>query len=208
MGCGSSVQPTEQVEETGPALCEKPAAAAARKAATPEEKAAPVREEKAKASCAVRARPKAANATFLRVLSVNDVYELTNYPRLASAIKQNRAAAGGLDCVFISCAHLLCLIDHDWTRFGYSTYHGPRFVSLSTLLSLCHHHVAVTLAMHSFHSRSFEICHLINNQSCMVRSQWRFLVTVHYECARRRSSDDGRAFSDIHRLRVPGQSRV
>eukprot|EP00656_Telonema_subtile_P036347 TRINITY_DN4032_c0_g1_i2.p1 TRINITY_DN4032_c0_g1~~TRINITY_DN4032_c0_g1_i2.p1 ORF type:complete len:564 (-),score=167.28 TRINITY_DN4032_c0_g1_i2:292-1983(-) len=54
-------------------------------------------------SSKVRPRPATAQGTFLRILTVNDVYKLDNYSRLASAIKQNRQAAQALDCTFISC---------------------------------------------------------------------------------------------------------
>ena len=47
--------------------------------------------------------PRSAHGTFLRVLSVNDVYKLDNYPRVASAIKAAKAdASDGMDCVVTS----------------------------------------------------------------------------------------------------------
>lgn len=47
-------------------------------------------------------RPATASGTFLRCITVNDVYQLDNYPRLASAIATERAAAVELDCVVSS----------------------------------------------------------------------------------------------------------
>ena len=46
--------------------------------------------------------PGAAHGTFLRILTINDVYSLDHYPSLVTAINQNRAAAAALDCTFIS----------------------------------------------------------------------------------------------------------
>jgi len=47
-------------------------------------------------------RPRTAAGTFLRVLSINDVYKLDNYPHVTSAIRAAKAEAAALDCVVIS----------------------------------------------------------------------------------------------------------
>lgn len=47
-------------------------------------------------------RPPQAAGTFLRVVTVNDVYKLDNYPHVASAIQEFKAAQGREDCVCIS----------------------------------------------------------------------------------------------------------
>ena len=106
MGCGSSVEPTAEVTETGPSSCPLSVTSAADQLAPMEQTAADEPVVPA-VSCAVRQRPAAASGTFLRVLSVNDVYKITNYPMLATAIKHNRAASADLDCKFISCTPLL-----------------------------------------------------------------------------------------------------
>ena len=50
----------------------------------------------------VGARPTGAVGTFLRVLTINDVYSLDNYPRFATAVKQARTSSKQLDCVVTS----------------------------------------------------------------------------------------------------------
>ena len=55
-----------------------------------------------KAPAAVWSRPASARGTFLRIISVNDVYKLGNYPRVATAVKAARAAAKDMDFVCIS----------------------------------------------------------------------------------------------------------
>uniref|UniRef100_A0A7S4BG94 5'-Nucleotidase C-terminal domain-containing protein n=1 Tax=Chrysotila carterae TaxID=13221 RepID=A0A7S4BG94_CHRCT len=50
----------------------------------------------------VGGRPAGAVGTFLRVLMVNDVYILDNFPNFATAVKEAKAAASALDCVAIS----------------------------------------------------------------------------------------------------------
>jgi len=47
-------------------------------------------------------RPRTACGTFLRIVTVNDVYKLDNYPRVASAVAAAKKAAAALDCVVIS----------------------------------------------------------------------------------------------------------
>lgn len=47
-------------------------------------------------------RPCAAAGTFLRIITVNDVYKLDNYARVASAIKEARAEASDIGCTVIS----------------------------------------------------------------------------------------------------------
>eukprot|EP00928_Gymnodinium_smaydae_P045175 TRINITY_DN30149_c0_g1_i3.p1 TRINITY_DN30149_c0_g1~~TRINITY_DN30149_c0_g1_i3.p1 ORF type:complete len:634 (-),score=149.17 TRINITY_DN30149_c0_g1_i3:84-1985(-) len=47
-------------------------------------------------------RPRDADGTFLRILTVNDVYKLDNYPMLASAVTAARASSSKLDCVVTS----------------------------------------------------------------------------------------------------------
>ena len=47
-------------------------------------------------------RPPGAVGTFLRIITVNDVYVLCNYPRLATAIRMARDAACDIDCVVSS----------------------------------------------------------------------------------------------------------
>jgi len=47
-------------------------------------------------------RPKSAVGPFLRVVSINDVYKLDNYPRVATAIAAAKADAKDLDCVVTS----------------------------------------------------------------------------------------------------------
>ena len=44
-------------------------------------------------------RPRTAVGTFLRVITVNDVYKLDNYPRVATVVDVARAEAKSLDCV-------------------------------------------------------------------------------------------------------------
>jgi len=48
------------------------------------------------------ARPQAAEGTFLRFVSVNDVYKLDNYPRVSSAIKEFKIAAVEDNAVVVS----------------------------------------------------------------------------------------------------------
>ena len=55
-----------------------------------------------KVPAAVWSRPASARGTFLRIISVNDVYKLGNYPRVATAVKAARAAAKDMDFVCIS----------------------------------------------------------------------------------------------------------
>ncbi len=47
-------------------------------------------------------RPQSAVGTFLRILTINDIYTIENYPRFRRALDANRAAAGAMDCVVIS----------------------------------------------------------------------------------------------------------
>lgn len=47
-------------------------------------------------------RPVGAVGTFLRVVTINDVYDLKNYARAASAVRAARASAKELDCVVTS----------------------------------------------------------------------------------------------------------
>ena len=47
-------------------------------------------------------RPRTAAGPFLRVVTVNDVYRLDNYPRVATAVAAAKADADGLDCVVTS----------------------------------------------------------------------------------------------------------
>ena len=49
-------------------------------------------------------RPRTAVGPFLRVLTINDVYKLDNYPRVATAVRAARADAAALGCVVT--AHL------------------------------------------------------------------------------------------------------
>jgi hypothetical protein len=44
-------------------------------------------------------RPATAEGTFVRIITVNDVYKLDNFPRLATAIKEMKAAAAANGCV-------------------------------------------------------------------------------------------------------------
>jgi 2',3'-cyclic-nucleotide 2'-phosphodiesterase (5'-nucleotidase family)/Ca2+-binding EF-hand superfamily protein len=53
-------------------------------------------------------RPASAHGQFLRIITVNDVYKLTHYPRVATAIKQARSSASRNDCVVKS------FINGDW----------------------------------------------------------------------------------------------
>jgi len=47
-------------------------------------------------------RPPTAKGKFLRVVTVNDVYKLDNYPRVASAIQEFKAGMATDDCVCVS----------------------------------------------------------------------------------------------------------
>lgn len=47
-------------------------------------------------------RPEGAVGTFLRIVTVNDVYKLENYAHLATAVAETRKWAAGLDCVVSS----------------------------------------------------------------------------------------------------------
>jgi hypothetical protein len=47
-------------------------------------------------------RPKAAVGTFLRIITINDVYKLDNYPRVATAVESARSSMADLDCVVSS----------------------------------------------------------------------------------------------------------
>ena len=47
-------------------------------------------------------RPRTAVGTFLRMLTVNDVYKLDNYPRVATAVNTAKGEAAALDCVVTS----------------------------------------------------------------------------------------------------------
>ena len=51
---------------------------------------------------AILNRPASAQGTFLRIIAVNDVYKLNNYPKVATAVLATRAATKALDCVCIS----------------------------------------------------------------------------------------------------------
>lgn len=48
-------------------------------------------------------RPPLAAGKFLRVVTVNDVYKLDNYPRVCQAIKEFKAAQESEDCICVSC---------------------------------------------------------------------------------------------------------
>eukprot|EP00746_Dinoflagellata_sp_MGD_P031079 gnl/MRDRNA2_/MRDRNA2_17385_c0_seq1.p1 gnl/MRDRNA2_/MRDRNA2_17385_c0~~gnl/MRDRNA2_/MRDRNA2_17385_c0_seq1.p1 ORF type:complete len:393 (+),score=71.89 gnl/MRDRNA2_/MRDRNA2_17385_c0_seq1:92-1180(+) len=48
-------------------------------------------------------RPSGAVGTFLRIVTVNDVYDLKNYARVASAVDEAKASASQLDCAVFSC---------------------------------------------------------------------------------------------------------
>lgn len=48
-------------------------------------------------------RPFAAHGKFLRFITVNDVYKLDNYPRVASAVKEFKGFAADDDAVVLSC---------------------------------------------------------------------------------------------------------
>jgi 2',3'-cyclic-nucleotide 2'-phosphodiesterase (5'-nucleotidase family) len=50
----------------------------------------------------VLTRPFSAEGTFWRIITINDVYKLPNYTRVASAVKAAKAAAAELDCVVTS----------------------------------------------------------------------------------------------------------
>ena len=52
-------------------------------------------------SC-IPGRPLGANGTFLRIITINDVYKIDNYPYVASAVKMARVVAEALDCVVIA----------------------------------------------------------------------------------------------------------
>lgn len=54
-------------------------------------------------SASVPPRPVGAVGTFLRIITVNDVYTLDNYPRVAAAVDTARAATAELDCLVMSC---------------------------------------------------------------------------------------------------------
>ncbi|CAB9502471.1 5-Nucleotidase [Seminavis robusta] len=47
-------------------------------------------------------RPRTANGTFLRILTINDVYKLENFPHFAAAVDMARALASDQDCVVAS----------------------------------------------------------------------------------------------------------
>jgi len=47
-------------------------------------------------------RPGGALGTWLRILTINDVYSLGNYPRVASAVRLAREKAAKEDCVVVS----------------------------------------------------------------------------------------------------------
>ena len=51
---------------------------------------------------AMMPRPTTAVGTFLRIVTVNDVYSLENYPRLATAVQIARESAAAHDCVVTS----------------------------------------------------------------------------------------------------------
>jgi UMP-CMP kinase len=53
-------------------------------------------------TAATAPRPPSAHGTFLRILPINDVYTLENYPHFASAVVAARKAAADLDCKVIS----------------------------------------------------------------------------------------------------------
>ena len=57
---------------------------------------------KYKMPAAVWTRPATAHGTFLRIITVNDVYKLENYPNVATAVFAARAASKLLDGVVIS----------------------------------------------------------------------------------------------------------
>lgn len=50
---------------------------------------------------ALPGRPRRAKGTFLRIITVNDVYKLDNYPSLASARAEAKSMAQKLDCVVL-----------------------------------------------------------------------------------------------------------
>ena len=47
-------------------------------------------------------RPRTAVGKFLRVITINDVYKLDHYPRVATAVNMAKAEAAALDCVVTS----------------------------------------------------------------------------------------------------------
>ena len=51
------------------------------------------------AATALLPRPRAAVGKFLRILTINDVYKLDHYPRVATAVDLARAEAEALNCV-------------------------------------------------------------------------------------------------------------
>jgi 2',3'-cyclic-nucleotide 2'-phosphodiesterase (5'-nucleotidase family) len=51
---------------------------------------------------ALSSRPRTASGTFLRILTINDVYKLENYPHFSAAVKMAKALAGTHDCVVAS----------------------------------------------------------------------------------------------------------
>lgn len=53
-------------------------------------------------STCVPPRPEDAVGTFLRMVTINDIYILANYPKVASALAACRTAAAPLDCVVTS----------------------------------------------------------------------------------------------------------
>lgn len=55
-----------------------------------------------KARAVLPPRPSTASGTFLRIITVNDIYKLDYYPRLAAVVESARDAAGEMDCV-VSC---------------------------------------------------------------------------------------------------------
>lgn len=50
----------------------------------------------------ITSRPFTAEGTFWRIITVNDVYELSNYTRVASAVEEAKNVAADLDCVVTS----------------------------------------------------------------------------------------------------------
>ena len=44
-------------------------------------------------------RPRTAHGTFLRILTINDVYNLETYPRFAWGVQAAKDVQGDLDCV-------------------------------------------------------------------------------------------------------------
>jgi len=68
----------------------------------PATKTAPSTKPDVKKSSGLPPRPRTASGTFLRILTVNDIYMLDNYPNVCAAKKAALAEAASLDCKVIS----------------------------------------------------------------------------------------------------------